>query len=103
MSERTSVVDKIGAGLVVGYAILSMGIAPFAAWMAYDASTYASLMERLEEHHRSRHEYLFEAANKRGLLDICNRDGSIDVYFKDDCRDAAEAAGVPVRRVGGGE
>lgn len=37
--------------------------------------------------HKARADYLFDAANKRGLLDICKgADGKVAVLFKEDCR-----------------
>lgn len=80
-----SAASQVGAVVVLTYAAASSVVVPATIFIAYDARENAAALERLVDYHQPKHEYFFQGANTRGLLDICEREGSVGIYFKEDC------------------
>lgn len=79
---RVTLVDMIGCAIIIAAALSA---APLAIH-AWQASGYIRTLERLEEYHRAQHNYFFDGANKRGLLDICSdAAGDVGIRFADEC------------------
>jgi len=75
----------IFVGVVCAYVWLLL---PVPLLIHYQQSERAiTYLSRIQAYERERGDYLFEGANKRGLLDLCeDAAGNLKVLWKDECK-----------------
>lgn len=64
------------------------------SFVIYDLKKQSDFWFSLVDYHKKKHDYFFEGANLRNLIDICeNANGDIDIWFKEDCIKGTEKFG----------
>jgi len=84
---KHGLVYKIIEGLAIAYIIGASIVFLPTATMLYTALEENDSLYAMSKRLLKTNDYLFNAANSRGLLEICeNADGEMGVIFKEDCK-----------------